>query len=125
MALTKTPVTVLAATAVTPPGVTTKAAPAAASVPVDNPSTRPATLAWRIRNGASAPGTPGMLTIQQSLDNGATWFDIYSVAGTITQDEDISGTIVISTGIKKLRALAYGHTTNAVTFEVQLMAVTD
>ena len=124
MALTKTPVTVLAATEVAA-GASTKAAPALVSTPVNNPSTRPSTMAWRIKNGASAPGTPGVLCIQHSLDGGTTWFDIYTVAGTVTAGDDLTGTFVVSTGIKQLRALAYGHTTNAVTFEAQLMAVVD
>lgn len=123
MAITKTPVVVLAAVSVAAGG--TKAAPAAngTSAAVDNSGNGTSSLGWRIKNGASAPTAAGVMTIQQSPDGGTTWFDYYTATGSTVANDDVTGTIMIERGVKALRVLCYGNATNQVTFEAILSAV--
>lgn len=123
MAITKTPVIVLAAVVVAAGG--TKATPAAngTSAAVDNSGYGTSSLGWRIKNGASAPTAAGAMTIQQSPDGGTTWFDYYTATGSTVANDDVTGTIMIERGVKALRVLCYGNATNPVTFEAILSAV--
>lgn len=123
MAIAKTPVVVFALALVAPGG--TKAAPVNGGTgpTVDNSNNGTSSLGWRIKNGASAPTTAGTMTIQQSPDGGATWFDYFTVSGSTIVGDDVTGTIQIERGLKALRALCYGHATNQVTFEAILSAV--
>lgn len=113
--------------ALVPPGGT-KAAPvaggASASLDVAGMSIG-STLSLRVRNGSSAPGAPGRLTVQHSADGGATWFDIASIAGTTTADDEVTMSTVLPRGYRMLRALAYDHITNGVYFEAVVVSVTD
>lgn len=123
MAITKTPVVVLAAVAVAAGG--TKAAPVASGISqtIDNSGNGTSSLGWRIKNGASAPTAAGTMTVQQSPDGGVTWFDYFTVSGSTVANDDVTGTIMIERGIKALRVLCYGNATNQVTFEAILSAV--
>lgn len=122
MALTKSAVTVLASVSVPTGG--TKAAPNAAGVgaTVDCRAYYGGELTYKITNG-TAPGVALSLTFQVSHD-GANWSDYYTVAGDTTASSINSGSIQLDRGVMYLRAIAYGNTTNAVTVEAYLQAVT-
>jgi len=120
--MAKTPITIFALTAVTA-GTTTKASPPAngigAHVDVATVLTAGSTVGMRIKNG-TAPGVAGSMTLQQSPDGGTSWFDVYTVGGTTVLNEDTTVTISAPRGIRGLRALCYGHTTNNVSYEAIL-----
>jgi hypothetical protein len=80
-------------------------------------------LTWKITNGASAPGAALSLTFQASHD-GTNWYDYYTVGGDTTASSINSGSIQLDRGVMYLRPIAYGNTTNAVTVESNLQAVT-
>lgn len=123
MAITKTPITLLAAGAVAPGS--TKAVPGRDSGPIDVRSYTGGNglLTYAITNGASAPGAPVVLTFQVSTD-GATWRDLWSVSGDTTANSTYSGTIDVPRAAMYVRAIAYGNTTNAVNVAAELIALT-
>jgi hypothetical protein len=123
MALTKTAVTVLASTSVA--AGTLKTAPVAGSTINLTQSGTPAyggELTYKITNG-TAPGVALSLTFQVSQD-GTNWYDYYTIAGDTTVSSINSGAVQLDRGVMYLRAIAYGNTTNAVTVESYLQAVT-
>jgi hypothetical protein len=121
MALTKTAVAVLASTIVA--AGSSKASPGLAGSAVDCRSYYGGELTWKITNGASAPGVALSLTFQASHD-GTNWYDYYTVAGDTTASSTNSGAIQLDRGVMYARAIAYGNTTNGVTVEANLQAVT-
>lgn len=123
MALTKAAVTVLASVSV--PAGGTKASPNAAGIgaAVDTRAYYGGELTYKITNGASAPGVALSLTFQASHD-GSNWYDYFTVAGDTTANSINSGSIQLDRGVMYVRPIAYGNTTNAVTVESYLQAVT-
>jgi hypothetical protein len=123
MGLAKSFVAVLASVLV--PAGGTKTAPQAAGTggAIDCRAYYGGELTWKITNGSSAPGTALSLTFQVSHD-GANWYDYYTVAGDTTASSVNSGSIQLDRGVMYARTIAYGNTTNGVTAEAGLQAVT-
>jgi hypothetical protein len=122
MALTKTPVTVLASGTSAAAG-STKAAPGADSGAIDVRGHYGSLLGWKITNGASAPGVAPTLTIQVSHD-ASKWYDYWNVGGDTVASSVNSNAIAIERAVMYVRVIVYGNTTNAVTVEAYLQAVT-
>lgn len=80
-------------------------------------------LSYSLTNGSSAPGVAPTLTIQHSADN-ATWYDYATVGGDTTASSVNSGTIWLDQGLMYVRGLVYGNTTNAVTAQIDIAAIT-
>lgn len=118
MAITKTPVTILASTSV--PAGTAAAAPVTGAA-VDVRSFADGEWAYKITNGASAPTVPATLVLQTSHD-GTNWYDYFTVGGAAGASGISSGSVAMSAGVMFARAIAYGNTTNAVTVESYLQA---
>jgi hypothetical protein len=123
MALTKLSVPVLASVSVAAGGTKTAPATGGTGSSIDCRTYYGGELAWKITNSASAPGVALTLTFQVSHD-GTNWYDYYSVAGDTTASSVNSGSLILDRGVMYLRVLAYANTTNAVTAEAQLQAVT-
>lgn len=123
MAITKSAVTVLASVSV--PAGGTKTAPNAAGIgsAIDCRSYYGGELTWKITNGGSAPGVALSMTFQASHD-GTNWFDYYTVASDTVASSVNSNSVQLDRGVMYLRVIAYGNTTNAVTAEAGLQAVT-
>lgn len=123
MAITKAAVTVLASVPV--PAGGTKASPNAAGIgaAVDCRSNYGGQLTWKITNGSSAPGVALSITFQISAD-GANWVDYHTVAGNTAANGVESNSLTLERGVMYARVIAYGNTTNAVTAEAGLQAVT-
>lgn len=121
MAIAKSAVTVLASQSVA--AGSSKASPNVTGSSVDCRSYYGGELTWKITNGASAPGVAGAVTFQASHD-GTNWYDYYTVGGDTTASSVNSGSVPLDRGVMYIRAIAYGNTTNAVTAEAQLQAVT-
>jgi hypothetical protein len=121
MALTKAAVTVLASTSNSTYS-STKASPGITGSSVDCRAYYDGELTWKITNG-TAPGVALSLTFQASHD-GTNWYDYYTVAGDVTASSVNSGAIKLDKGVMYLRAIAYAYTTNPVTVEAYLQAVT-
>jgi hypothetical protein len=123
MAISKSAVTVLTSASIAAGG--TKASPSTggAGSAIDCRTYYGGELTWKITNGGSAPGVAMSMTFQASHD-GTNWYDYYTAAGDTTASSINSGSIVLDRGVMYVRALAYGNTTNAVTAEAQLQAVT-
>ena len=118
MAITKQPVTILAATNV--PDATTAAAPVAGAA-ADVRAFAGGEWAYKITNGASAPTVPCTLVLQTSHD-GANWYDYFVAGGPTGASGVSSGSIGMSAGVMFARVIAYGNVTNAVTVESYLQA---
>lgn len=121
MALTKAAVSVLASQSLA--AGSTKASPGITGSSVNCTAYYGGELTWKVTNGASAPGAAGAITLQASHD-GTNWFDYFTVGGDIVASSVNSGSVLLDRGVMYVRAIAYGNTTNAVTVEVQLQAVT-
>lgn len=123
MAITKTAVAVLASASIAAGG--TKASPSTggAGSSVNCTTYYGGELTWKITNGSSAPGVALSLTFQASHD-GTAWYDYYTTAGDTTASSINSGSLILDRGVMYLRALAYANTTNAVTVEANLQAIT-
>lgn len=121
MAITKIPVTVLASQSLA--AGSTKASPGATGSSVNCTGYYGGELTWKITNGSSAPGAPAIITFQASHD-GSNWYDYYTIGSDTVSSSVNSGAIVLDRGVMYLRVIAYGNTTNAVTVDAQLQAVT-
>lgn len=121
MAITKSAVVVLASTSAS--AGSTKASPGATGSAIDCRTYYGGELTYKITNGGSAPGVALSLTFQASPD-GTAWFDYYTVAGDTTASSVNSGALQLDRGVMYVRAIGYGNTTNAVTVEAGLQAVT-
>jgi hypothetical protein len=122
MAITKSAVTVQASVSVA--AGSTKASPGQVGSSIDCRTYYGGELTYKITNGASAPGVALSLTFQVSDDGATKWYDYQTVAGDIVASSITSGSIVLDRGVMYARVIAYGNTTNAVTFESYLQAVT-
>lgn len=120
MALTKSAVSVLASQSVA--AGSTKAAPNVTGSAIDCRTYYGGELTWKVTN-ATAPGVAGAITFQASHD-GTNWYDYYTAGGDTVASSVNSGSILLDRGVMYLRAIAYGNTTNAVTVEANLQAVT-
>ena len=120
MALTKAAVTILAST--TAAAGTSKASPGATGSSIDVRAYYGGELTWKITNG-SAPGVAATFLFQSSQD-GTNWYDYHQAGGNTTASDVTSGTVQLGRGIMYIRAIAYGNTTNSVTVEAYLQAVT-
>lgn len=123
MAISKTAVTVLASVSV--PAGGTKASPQAAGTgaAVDCRSYYGGELTCKLTNGASAPAVAPSLTFQTSPD-GTAWFDYWTVAGDTVANSINSNSIPLDRGVMYARVIVYGNTTNSVTAEAGLQAIT-
>ena len=123
MAITKSAVTVLASVSV--PAGGTKNSPQAAGIgaTIDCRSYYGGELTYKITNGASAPGVAMSVTFQASHD-GTAWYDYYTAAGDTTASSINSNSVLLDRGVMYLRVIAYANTTNAVTVESVLQAIT-
>lgn len=121
MALTKSAVSVLASQSLA--AGSTKASPGITGSSVNCTTYYGGELTWKVTNGASAPGVAGAVTLQASHD-GTNWFDYFTAGGDTVASSVNSGSVLLDRGVMYVRAIAYGNTTNAVTVEVQLQAVT-
>lgn len=121
MALTKSAVVVLASTSAAPG--TSKASPGATGSAIDCRAYHGGELTFKITNGASAPAAPCALTFQSS-PNGTDWYDYQTMGGDTVANSITSASILLDRGVMYVRAIAYGNTTNAVTVEAGLQAVT-
>lgn len=122
MPISKLSVAVLAST----PGAagSTKAAPGATGAWINVSTYYGGDIGYSITNGASAPGVPMTIMFQTSPDNGTTVYDYSPVAGDIVAASVNTNTIWLDQGVMYLRAIAYGNTTNPVTAQVNLQAIT-
>lgn len=121
MAITKSAVAVLASQSLA--AGSTKASPGITGSSVNCTAYYGGELTWKVTNGASAPGVAGAITVQASHD-GTNWFDYFAAGGDAVASSVNSGSVLLDRGVMYVRAIAYGNTTNAVTVEVQLQAVT-
>lgn len=121
MAITKTPVTLLASGSTSAPGATTRTSPGVTGTTVDCRSYYGGELTYRITN-AVAPGSPCILLFQSSHD-GTNWYDYYSVGGDVAASSSYSGSVTLDRGVMYIRAIAFNNTTNAVTVEAFLQAI--
>lgn len=119
MAITKSAVTVLASTSVA--AGTLKTAPVAGAS-VDCTGYYGGELTYKITN-ATAPTVACSITFQAS-HNGTDWYDYQTMGGDTVASSISSGSILLDRGVMYVRAIAYGNTTNAVTVEAGLQAVT-
>jgi hypothetical protein len=121
MAIAKSAVAVLASTSAA--AGTTKASPGATGSSINCTSYYGGELTYKITNSSSAPGVALTLTFQASHD-GTNWYDYYSVAGDTVASSVNTGSLILDRGVMYLRVIAYGNTTNAVTVEANLQAIT-
>lgn len=121
MAITKSAVTILTSTSVA--AGTSKTSPGATGSSVNTSAYYGGELTYKITNGASAPGVALSITFQASHD-GTAWYDYQMMGGDTTASSVTSGSIRLDDGVMYVRAIAYGNTTNAVTVEAYLQAVT-
>lgn len=119
MPITKSAVVVLASTSVA--AGTLKTAPVAGAA-IDVRAYYGGELTYKITNG-TAPAAPCAVTFQSS-HNGVDWFDYQTMAGDTVVSSITTGSILLDRGVMYVRAIAYGNTTNAVTVEAHLQAVT-
>lgn len=122
MAISKAPVTLLAAGTSSPAGLTNRASPAVTGATIDCRTYNGGELTYRIKNGTSAPGAPCNLLFQSSHD-GTLWYDYYPTGGDLTANSEYSGSITLDRGVMYVRAIAFNNTTNAVIVEAYLQAV--
>jgi hypothetical protein len=127
--VTKTPQAILAPT----PGAagTTKGTPGADSGWIDLGGADGGDLMVSILNGASAPGVGGTLLIQASAyANGASPADYQPLGGDTNAYSSSTGagltsaTIWIDPGVRAIRVIGYGNTTNPVTFGAVFSGIT-
>jgi hypothetical protein len=123
MAITKSAVTILASVSIAAGGTKTSPSTGGTGSSVNTSAYYGGELTYKITNGGSAPGVALSLTFQASHD-GTAWYDYYTVGGDTTASSITSGSIALDEGVMYVRAIAYGNTTNAVTVEAYLQAVT-
>jgi len=97
------------------------------STSLDVSAYRRGTVSWELANGASAPATAPQIVLQHSPD-GAVWRDFYLSGGNTTssgataytdQTGMPTGSCDIPPGVKNVRGLCYGHTTNAIRLTIE------
>jgi len=122
MALTKTPIMLLASGAVA--AGSTKAAPGRDSGSIDCRGYYGGLLTYSITNGSTAPSAPVMISFQVSGD-GTTWRDFYyPMAGDVAAGSNYTNTLDLPRGAMYVRAIAYGNSVQPVTVAVELQSIT-
>lgn len=121
--VTKTPVTFLAAVSGTATGPTTKTAPGANSGWIDIGTYDGGDMGLSVTNG-TAPGVAGSILIQWSPDNGTTIYDYWGIGGDLVTGSINTTTIWVDPGVRYVRVIGYGNTTNPVTFGATFSGVT-
>lgn len=122
--VTKTPVPFLSAAAGA--AGSTKTAPGANSGWIDlgaPTSYDGGDMGLSVTNG-TAPGAAGSILIQWSPDNGVTIYDYWAMAGDLVTGSTNTATIWIDPGLRYVRVIGYGNTTNPVTFAASFSGVT-
>lgn len=125
VAVTKTPVAILAAVAVPPSG--TKATPNALGVGpwIDVSAFNGGVLGGRIRNTAGTLTAAGQMVWQWTPEASGTpakIYDLWGFGGDLASGADVSTSIRLDKEIGRVRAVCFGNGTNAVTFESDLAA---
>lgn len=120
--VTKTPVTFLAS--ISCAAGSTKTSPGAVSSWLDLGVYDGGDMGLSITNGSSAPGVPCTVLIQWSPDNGTTVYDYWTMAGDINNSSVNSNTIWIDPGLRYVRVIGYGNTTNSVTVSAVFSGIT-
>jgi hypothetical protein len=120
MAIAKSSQTILVSISV--PAGSSKASPGASGA-LDARSYYGGALTYKLTNNASAPGVAPIITFQSSPDN-TNWFDYYTVGGDTVASSINSGTLTLDRGVMYIRVIVYGNTTNAITAEAGLQAIT-
>lgn len=121
MAKTVSAITLLSAPAVAAASAGTKGAPGAAGAWTHIEQYEGGDVGLSVKNGG-AVGAAGNILIQTSPDNGTTVFDYWGFAGDLvaynasTLAGHTSNTIKIDLGVKYIRVIGYGHTTNPVDY---------
>lgn len=121
MALTKTSVVLLASTAVAA-GLTK--ATASASAWFNTQTYYRSCVRFSLTNGSAAPGAPPTFLVQTSPDNGTTIYDEYPVGGDTIANSLTTGEIAVDDTTMYVRVLVYGNTTNSITAQASLQAIT-
>ena len=122
MAISKTAVSVLASTA-SSAGTTTKTSPSITGSAVSCTSYYGGELTYKITNG-TAPGT-ALQGIFQASHDATNWYDYSNTfAGDLVTSSVNSGSVLLDRGVMYIRVIVWGNTTNAVTIEANLQAVT-
>ena len=128
--VTKTPVTLITATANNGTAGSTKGAPSVTSGWIDLGGADGGDIGLSILNG-TAPGAAGTLQVQWSHDAGTTVYDYGPPLGgdlSTFNSSSLAGlttaTIWVDPGIRYVRIIGYGNTTNAVTFGATFSGVT-
>lgn len=121
MALTKAVTALFAAVSVA--AGSSKASPNQTSSTLDCRTLYGGELTYKITNGASPPPVPLNLTFQVSHD-GSAWYDYMTVGGDSVTGSALSGSVILDRAVMYLRAIAYGNTTNAVTVDAHVQAIT-
>ena len=73
-------------------------------------------------NGATAPGTQGQFTLQGTDANQTEIYEFYNAGGSLANAGEVSFTVELPPEFAYVRMLAYGNTTNAVTYKAHLFA---
>ncbi len=119
--VTKTPVTLL--NAVSGAAGSTKVAPGATSGWIDLGAADGGDMGLSITNG-TAPGVAPTILIQWSPDNGTTVYDYWAMGGDVTASSVNTATAWIDPGIRYVRVIGFGNTTNPCTFGATFSGVT-
>jgi hypothetical protein len=125
MAVTKTPVVILAAVSV--PAGGTKAAPNALGIGawIDVSAFNGGALGGRIRNTGGTLTAAGQMVWQWTPEASGTptkVYDLWGFGGGLAASEDVSVSIHLDKEISRVRVICYGNVSNAVTFESDLAA---
>lgn len=124
-AVTKASLSILAAVSVPPGG--TKAAPATGGTGawVDVTGYNGGLLGGRIKNTGGSLGAQGQMTWQWTPDKDVGTpkvYDLHTWGGDMVGGTEYTASIRLDKEVKFVRAICYGHITNAVTFESDLAA---
>lgn len=124
-AVTKTSVAILAPTVVPAASSGTKAAPGLVGAWVDVTAYNGGLLGGRIENTGGAVGVAGAMQWQWTPDKDATTpkvYDLWLFGGDLTIGAKVTASVPLNKEAKAVRAVCYGNTTSAVTYESDLAA---
>ena len=123
---TRSSIPILASVSVAPGG--SKAVPVAAGVGtwIDVRGQNGGQLAYSVKNGSSAPGVQGQFTFQVGDGSDTSTVtnitDLWTGGGDTVANSENTGLIELPATASFVRMLAYGNTTNNVTFRGTLFA---
>lgn len=121
MAIAKSAVTVLASGSCA--AGSTRASPGQTGAAIDCSTYVGGEIIGSITNG-TAPGVAGSIEYQESADGSTGWAFYDQIFGDTTASSVTALAVPLRIGVKYLRAITYGNTTNAVTCAVSLVGVT-